>query len=331
MSKSINLSKLHYAILTIISFSTFNLQAATAPVVADTYVDSNSTRKSKNFGSVISLNVNATKKSLLGFSLSTLPADITEHDISKATLFLYVKTMSTPGKLQVKQLNNSWFESTITNNDAPLALEASKIVSANIIQKEVYFAVDITAIVKSWVANPNINYGLSLEPDTTGLVASVTFDSKEATLTSHPAYIDIMFNRAEKGDKGEQGIQGEKGDVGPKGDIGSQGLQGAIGPKGDTGLTGATGPQGSKGDMGELVGSRYRIVSDTTTSWRWTSSTVSCDSDEVVTGGGGTCTGGGGFNFIYASQPVNNGWQIMCDTPSQQNNTASVYAICIKK
>lgn len=65
------------------------------------------------------------------------------------------------------------------------------------------------------------------------------------------------------------------------------------------------------------------------TSWRWPSITVNCQAGEKATGGGGDCTGGDGFNFIYRNHPVSDtGWFVSCDTPEHQNVTATVYVIC---
>lgn len=73
-----------------------------------------------------------------------------------------------------------------------------------------------------------------------------------------------------------------------------------------------------------------RVATASVTAWRWASATVACASDEKVTGGGGSCSGGDGFNFVNASRPQDNGWFVGCDTPENQNNTATVYAICAK-
>lgn len=67
------------------------------------------------------------------------------------------------------------------------------------------------------------------------------------------------------------------------------------------------------------------------TAYRWPSITANCLPGEKATGGGGGCTGGDGFNFIYRSHPVSDtGWLITCDTPEHQNVTATAYVICSK-
>ncbi|MDS1821055.1 hypothetical protein QX249_10325 [Vibrio parahaemolyticus] len=66
--------------------------------------------------------------------------------------------------------------------------------------------------------------------------------------------------------------------------------------------------------------------------YRWPSVTVSCNDDEVLTGGGGHCSslGGKGWMFMPHSRPKGNSWAVGCDTPEKQNARATAYAICMK-
>ena len=242
-------SKLNCTILVMVSLYSFSLHAMAAPIAADTYIDILKD-KVKNFGSSPAVSVNDGNKALLKFSLSNLPSDTEESDINKATLFIYIKKVYVPGKLQVKQLGNNWVENVVTSNSVPHSLGLYTVSTANIWQRETYFAIDVTSLVKDWVSNQKSNYGLIIEPSVLSPNTSVIFDSKESAQTSHSPYIDIVFNH---GIKGDQGIQGEKGGVGLTGATGLQGLkgdQGIQGEKGDVGLTGATGLQGLKGDQG---------------------------------------------------------------------------------
>jgi hypothetical protein len=65
--------------------------------------------------------------------------------------------------------------------------------------------------------------------------------------------------------------------------------------------------------------------------WRFPVAYAGCDATEMVTGGGGTCTSGAGWNFIYGSFPSNNGWYVYCDTPVGQVTTAQAWALCAKQ
>jgi hypothetical protein len=56
---------------------------------------------------------------------------------------------------------------------------------------------------------------------------------------------------------------------------------------------------------------------------------VACAANETVTGGGGYCTSGLGYNFIYYSIPNGNGWYIACDSPNRTTYMGfAVYATC---
>ena len=81
----------------------------------------------------------------------------------------------------------------------------------------------------------------------------------------------------------------------------------------------------------EIESGSVTVRNNSLTAYRWPSVSVACLADEVVAGGGGSCTGGAGFNFITVSVPVGNGWQINCDTPNHQNVTGNVYAMCLKR
>lgn len=74
-----------------------------------------------------------------------------------------------------------------------------------------------------------------------------------------------------------------------------------------------------------------RTITKKISAWRWPSGTVSCNSDEVVVGGGASCTAPGGWMFIAESKPITNGWYAQCDTPEKVTATLDVYAICMKK
>ena len=66
--------------------------------------------------------------------------------------------------------------------------------------------------------------------------------------------------------------------------------------------------------------------------YRWPSVTVSCNKNEVLTGGGGNCASlaGKGWMFMPRSRPKGNSWTVGCDTPEKQNARATAYAICMK-
>ncbi len=227
-------------------------QAVVAPITADAHTSN------INAGAANTVNITPTTKGFLRFNFSTLPSGMTSTDIAKATLVFYVKSVTTSGKLQVSPITGTWNEDTVKTNNVP-SIGLPLATSATIKRDKTYYAVDVTNLIMSWVDTPASNKGLALDPPAFSPTTSLTIDSKESTLTSHPAYIDIVLKgsigstslQGPKGDKGDTGATGAIGPQGLKGDTGATGEQGFKGDKGDIGATGATGPQGLKGDKGD--------------------------------------------------------------------------------
>jgi hypothetical protein len=217
------------AALLLAGLSPLAAQALVLPLIADTHL------AVTNAGTSVAVNVNANNKALLNFDLSTLPAGITSADIAKATLVFFVKTVPAGGQLQVSPLTSAWTENATTST-APTA-GLPQATSAPISKGNTYFAVDVTNLVLNWVDVPASNNGLALDP--VGQT-SLTFDSKEAIQTSHPAYIEIAL-------KGPAGAVGQTGAIGPQG---LQGVPGTSGSNGVNGAPGVNGINGAKGDTG---------------------------------------------------------------------------------
>jgi hypothetical protein len=199
---------------------------AQTPPLADTYASSVSPKA--NYGKNTTLIVLSGTTSYIQFNLAGVPANT---PISKATLRVFVDAVTASGSFDVYQLNSAWAENTLTYNKAP-ALGASAtggnpvlITSANLHD---FVLVDITSLAQSWINGTTANYGVALA--LVGSTGSFSFDSKESTLTSHEAELEIVLNDA--------------------GSVGPQGPQGPAGPEGLTGPMGLTGSQGAPGVNG---------------------------------------------------------------------------------
>lgn len=234
--------------------------AAEAILTDDTYTDA--AKATTNFGNVATLPVSGSgatlKRTWIKFNIpGVLPAGTTASQISKATLKLWVSTVTTGGpvNLYVVTGTTAWVEGTgaagsgITNGTAP-ALAATPLISGwQITSASNYAVVDLTALVQSWVSGTTPNQGIALTPGAS--TVNVSFDSKESTTTSHGAQLEIQL--VNQGPTGPQGPQGLTGAVGPQGSQGLQGVAGAAGAIGATGLqgvAGAVGPAGAAGAVG---------------------------------------------------------------------------------
>ena len=141
------------------------------------------------------------------------------------------------------------------------------------------------------------------------------------------------------GVNGVQGDPGAKGDKGDQGDPGAKGDQGDPGAKGDQGDPGAKGDKGDKGDQGDtgpgLGGTRIvhstPITHDKNTDAETTS--VSCDADEVLVGGGGTMTSTDNLQKVQltSSYPsASDTWTVTgaANVGNGKTWTIEAYAIC---
>lgn len=223
-------------------------QAATAvilPIKGDTHIINSATP----LGNFTALNIDPTSKALLDFNLSALPNTLTSADIEKATLVYYVNKLTKAGQIQVMPVTSPWIEQTANRSTLVTTDIETLVASENITRLNTYNFLDVTGIVKRWIETPLQNYGLLIQPYNSTLT-TIAIDSKEAGVTSHPAYIDIVL----KTGVGEQGPKGETGPAGPQGPQGPQGLTGPAGTDGIQGPQGQAGPagaQGIKGDTGE--------------------------------------------------------------------------------
>jgi hypothetical protein len=85
-----------------------------------------------------------------------------------------------------------------------------------------WVTVDISNLVRVWRDFPSAEFGLVLAANAATPGVNVRFDSKENTLTSHAATLDVSFV-APQGPPGPAGPVGNAGPVGPVGKPGTDG------------------------------------------------------------------------------------------------------------
>jgi trimeric autotransporter adhesin len=144
----------------------------------------------KNFGAATTLGVESSQTTFIQFNLSSIPSAYTSADITKATLKLFVDGVTTAGSFNVDYVNGTWTESTIDASNAPaLGTTIAASVPLTSADKNQYVLVDVTAAVQAWLSGTP-NDGIALVANSP---LNATLDSKEATKTSHPAELDIVF------------------------------------------------------------------------------------------------------------------------------------------
>ncbi len=176
---------------------------AQLPVAEDTFVASGTTTPSGTNTNlqVIASPINA---ALVRFDLSGVPAGTTGNQVTKATVKLYVNTVSLSGSLDVCQVTSPWTEaSTIFTSKPTLsATPLATVVPVSTASK--YIVVDITTAVKAW-QNGTANNGIALLPSSAtpcnsstygapNTSISVKFDAKENISASHDAGLNVVLS-----------------------------------------------------------------------------------------------------------------------------------------
>ena len=150
----------------------------------------NTATPTTNFGSKTVLDIESTQTTYIQFDLSAIPSGYTSADITKASLKLYVDAVTTAGSFNVDYVNGTWTESTIDASNAPaLGTTIAASVPLTTKDKNQYILVDVTAAVQAWLSGTP-NDGIALVANSP---LNASFDSKEATKTSHTAELDIVF------------------------------------------------------------------------------------------------------------------------------------------
>ena len=173
-------------------FTVFFGNTAYAQITPSADAYTNSATPSTNFGTKPTLDVqSASQTSYIQFDLSSIPAGYTSANVAKASLKLYVNSVTTAGSFNVNFVNGTWSEKTITANLAP-ALGATIAASVPLAaaNKNDYIIVDVTSAVGAWLDGSQANDGIALVANSP---LNASFDSKENTTNSQTAELDIVF------------------------------------------------------------------------------------------------------------------------------------------
>jgi trimeric autotransporter adhesin len=145
-----------------------------------------------NYGAKTLLDVeSASQTTYIQFDLSAIPTGYTGADITKASLKLFVNTVTKAGSFNVDYVNGAWAESTITANNAPaLGNTIAGSVPLVAADNDQYILIDITPAVQAWLNGSQANDGIALVANSP---LNANFDSKESTTTSHSAELEVVF------------------------------------------------------------------------------------------------------------------------------------------
>ena len=181
-------------LLVYLALTLSGLLYAQAPPSGDTFVSAN--KSTTNYGGNASLVVQASGggNTFIQFNLASIPTNVAASQLNKATLRLFVSGLTTAGNLDVYLINGTWNENTVTYSSAPpLGTLVNSAVSVPASAKNGFLEIDVTSALVNWLTTPSQNYGIALVPSSSSSI-SVTFDSKEATNTSHEPQLIYSFN-----------------------------------------------------------------------------------------------------------------------------------------
>lgn len=179
---------------------------------ADTYITSLS--PTTNFCTAEKLAVDNASVALMKFDLAQLGAGKGAAEVQSASLRLYINSMQTAGNVAIYQVISPWDECEVTFSAGPtMSFPAVATVAISPANAMHYISVDISALVRSWIANPGSNLGVAILPALGNANAAVLLDSQKSTTTSHPAHLEVAL--AYIGPTGPPGPVGPQGPPGP--------------------------------------------------------------------------------------------------------------------
>jgi Collagen triple helix repeat (20 copies) len=162
--------------------------------------------------------------------------------------------------------------------------------------------------------------------------------------TSFDSASGQLFYQGPPGKNGTQGPPGPMGPLGPLGPVGPQGEQGPVGPQGEQGPAGELGPVGPQGEQGpagergppgpaaQAMNFTVRNVPGQLVSLSLSGivqSVATCNTDELITGGGFSITNGPGI--VLSSTPQGDSWIVSAANPfTFGNSSVQAFVECAK-
>jgi hypothetical protein len=145
-----------------------------------------------------------TRLGLIRFDLANVPHSVT---LVQATLWLWAGRVRHGGSLDIAPILDAWDERTVSGANAPLLGPVAASLGVHDRDEREFLATDVTPLVQEWLDHPESEHGLALVPAAASSLR-VEFDSKENTLTSHPAALELTLATGGTGPPGPPGPPG---------------------------------------------------------------------------------------------------------------------------
>jgi hypothetical protein len=151
----------------------------------------------------------------------------------------------------------------------------------------------------------------------TAIVIATTIGATLVSATMNSASAQIFY----------QGPPGQNGTQGPIGPPGPSGEQGPIGPPGPSGEQGPIGPPGAAAPTMNLA--VRNVPGQIVALSKVAQSIATCNSDELVIGGGFSIANGPGM--VLSSVPIDNSWVVFAANPfAIGNSSLQAFAECAR-
>src|SRR5258705_11919807 len=129
--------------------------------VDDAYVTAK--KATRNFGADPILAVGPADRTFLRF-VSNLPPGTPGSHVGKATVKLFVTSVTTPGPITLLRVSSNWSEASVTNVAAPAIAEQVGTIRIDPDSASRWVTADITPLVRAWLDNASPNQGIALVP-----------------------------------------------------------------------------------------------------------------------------------------------------------------------
>jgi hypothetical protein len=175
----------------------------------------------------------------------------------------------------------------------------------------------------------------------TAIVIATTIGATLVSATMNSASAQIFYQgppgqNGRQGPIGPPGPSGEQGPIGPPGPSGEQGPIGPPGPSGEQGPIGPPGPSGEQGPIGPPGAAAptmnlavRNVPGQIVALSKVAQSIATCNSDELVIGGGFSIANGPGM--VLSSVPIDNSWVVFAANPfAIGNSSLQAFAECAR-
>ncbi len=130
-------------------------------------------------------------RAFVRFDLSALPDGVQDTDVESATLRLWVNRVEEPGSIDLHFVLDEWEENALTAEPILTTVPVGAF-SIGAEDGSGFVEVDVTELVRHWLDDPELNFGLALAPRRSDAIG-VSMDSREVPETDRRMTIEVKL------------------------------------------------------------------------------------------------------------------------------------------